>query len=52
MKSMNLGIVFGPTLFRPKDGLDYEAKCLLNMGAQNGLIECMIEQYEWLLNLD
>lgn len=56
MSANNLGIVFGPTLLRPPDGLRAPGAspvaCLLDSGHQAQLVEFLIEHYEQIFGMD
>lgn len=56
MSANNLGIVFGPTLLRPPDGLRAPSAspmaCLLDSGHQAQLVEFLIVNYEQIFGMD
>ncbi|KAJ3272286.1 hypothetical protein HDV01_005825 [Terramyces sp. JEL0728] len=51
MEPSNLAIVFGPSLIRPMESGESDMYAnMMNMSFQNGLIEAMINQTEWLFD--
>ncbi|XP_063305283.1 GEM-interacting protein isoform X3 [Pelobates fuscus] len=52
MNPNNLGIIFGPTLFRPSPGLDMPMTCLIDSGYQAQTVEFLINNYEKIFGMD